>query len=112
MPHHSSRQKTVEVTVKQIADIIDAATLKALGVKDRSLRKARHEGQFPSSWYDIVDARCRKVGIPCPRSLFTFKSPSSRPSSEADGSEVLAGNANGSAATQRQPLIGKRTGDA
>jgi hypothetical protein len=44
-------------------------------VGDSSIRAARAAGQFPASWFDMLEVECRAKGIECPRELFAFKRP-------------------------------------
>ena len=63
-------------TVHTITDALGSATICArLGVKPRSVRLARTEGRFPSSWYAEMAAMCGDAGIDCPLDAFNWKSP-------------------------------------
>jgi len=44
-------------------------------VGDSSIRAARAAGQFPASWFDMLEVECRAKGLECPRELFAFKRP-------------------------------------
>jgi len=57
-----------------IINAIGSETVQALcGVGEFSVRAARRDNQFPSSWFDLIEKACIDAGVDCPRDLFAFK---------------------------------------
>jgi hypothetical protein len=44
-----------------------------LGVSKAAVSNAVGNGEFPASWYDVIEVECAKRGIACDRSLFAFR---------------------------------------
>jgi hypothetical protein len=63
-------------TVDKIAEKLGRKRLAELvGVGKAAVTNATTEGTFPASWYVIVSGECDRLGIECPKSAFSFKSP-------------------------------------
>lgn len=73
--HRSHMNKS---SVIQITDAIGGKIPEVIDVKARSVRAARENGFFPSSWYAALDELCAEVGVDCPRSAFNFKTRADR----------------------------------
>jgi hypothetical protein len=71
-------------TVNDIISETGAAYIKrSCQVSEYSIRAARRDGVFPSSWYEAIKGECDRLGVDCPTDLFSFKR-SSNPTGPAD----------------------------
>ena len=63
--------------MKTVNDIISATGTsyieKSCQVSEYSIRAARRDGVFPSSWYEAIKGECDRLGVDCPTDLFSFK---------------------------------------
>lgn len=52
-----------------------AAICQQVGVGEHSVRAAKSAGEFPASWFNLLEEMCVLAGCPCPREAFSFKGP-------------------------------------
>jgi len=64
--------------VSKIISTIGEDVLRArTGLSDHAIRHAKTTGAFAAGWFDELERMCVEAGVPCPRSAFNWKSPSS-----------------------------------
>lgn len=65
-----------DLTATQILDMLGRdAIADAIGVSKPAVNKAAQKNKIPALWYARIRAMCERVGVTCPLSAFTWKSP-------------------------------------
>ncbi len=65
--------------IKKVIEAIGSDALQnGLGVSEYSLRAARREGRFPSSWFAVVKEMGESAGVEVREDMFSFKPASSQ----------------------------------
>lgn len=61
--------------VSQIFSAIGEDRLVSMGISKRNQRKFLGQGAISAKFFRIIEKDCVEVGVPCPRSAFTFVNP-------------------------------------